>query len=634
MIRMLCSGSMLRRRMFSACLWALIAVTLFGTAAMAATRTPSVTVQLFPNVPSPELLGSSISWTASVSGGPQGHIFDYQFSAALQGQNQVVRDFDLPSSFTWVPWQVEGTYVVTVVARDISTQPFTVYPPVSVQYAIRPIVTANGQSAVTLTNHPLVALFSAGPCTIGHSMRVRFKQTGSATSMITNAVACSASSNNFLVAGMLPSTQYQMQWEEFGTNYLNDGPEEAFTTGHLPSNFPLSQRVQVTIPPSPHDAAFPVALWQFLPEIGTPFVFWPAATDLSGNTIWYYPAQGIITRMEVGGNFFILVNNYLTEYDLAGRVTIQTNVNIINEQLTAKGYPIINAFNTHETRRLPNGNILLLGARDETSTQYQGGTQQNPVDIIGDEILLLDHNMQLLWAWDSFAHQDLSREATMGDLCYHNAGGCPPFNANFATANDWLHTNATQMTQDGNIIVSERSQDWVLKINYGNGHGDGHVMWRMGPFGDFTMTNPPQGCGDPAVFPWFTHQHDAAFQNQVGTAEIMTVFDDGNLRHQQCGGTGNSRGMVLNVNEAAHTVFQQLAADLGQFSYALGSAQQLASPPNPLYYSFGNGLLNLPSTAAQATETDPLGHIVFQLQSTQWAYRVYRQQNLYTPTLP
>ncbi len=58
------------------------------------------------------------------------------------------------------------------------------------------------------------------------------------------------------------------------------------------------------------------------------------------------------------------------------------------------------SFNDHETRVLPNGNILILGGRDETSTAYQGGTPDNPVDIIGDMILVLDHNMQLLWAWD------------------------------------------------------------------------------------------------------------------------------------------------------------------------------------------------------------------------------------------
>jgi hypothetical protein len=277
----------------------------------------------------------------------------------------------------------------------------------------------------------------------------------------------------------------------------------------------------------------------------------------------------------------------------------------------------------------------MLASRDVVSTQYQGGTQQDPVDILGDMILILDHNLQLLWAWDTFAHQDLSRAATLGDSCRHLAQGCPPFNPAFPQANDWIHANSVQYTADGNLLLSERSQDWVLKINYGNGSGDGHVMWRMGPFGDFTIVNPPSGtCGDPHVFPWFTHQHDAAFQVQTGATELMTVFDDGNLRHQQCG-AGNSRGMVLSVSEITHTVYIQTLADLGQYSLALGSAQLLIAPPNAIYANWGNGLLILPSgNAGDSTETDLNGNIVYQLQAKDWSYRTYRARDLYTPTLP
>lgn len=581
------------------------------------------------------MLDTSILWTATVQGGPPGDTYDYQFSAALQGQSQIVRDFDLANSFTWVPHTVEGTYSVTVVVRDITTQPYTVYPPVAVPYVLEPWVTVSGGSAVNRTAHPLVALFSAGPCTSGHSIRVRFKQNGAQASSTTNAVPCSQSSANFLVAGMLPSTQYLMHWEEFAAGFLTSGPDQSFTTGALPSGFPGLSMV-VNVSPTQHDGAFPVVLFHLLPAFATPFHFWPMATDLSGNVLWYYPNQVIITRMESGGNSFSLTNTNLTEYDLAGNLTLATNVEILNEQLAAQGYPTMDSFNTHETRRLPNGNILLLGSRDVVSTTEQGGTQQHPVDIIGDMILILDHNMQLVWAWDSFAHQDLSRAATLGDLCLRGAGGCPDFNHNFTQANDWLHTNSAQLTGDGNILLSERSQDWVIKVNYQNGRGDGSLLWRMGPFGDFTISNPPhQTCGDPNVYPWFTHQHDAAFQVQTGALEVLTVFDDGNLRHFQCGG-GNSRGMVFYVAEGTHTVSIQTSADLGQYSAALGSAQLLISPPYGIYASFGNGLVNLPSGhSSQATEVDPTtGSVVYQLQANQWSYRTYRQRDLYTPTLP
>ncbi len=61
---------------------------------------------------------------------------------------------------------------------------------------------------------------------------------------------------------------------------------------------------------------------------------------------------------------------------------------------------------------MPNGDILVLGGRDVVSTSAQGGTPTNPVDILGDMILVLDHNLQLKWAWDSFAHEDINRVST------------------------------------------------------------------------------------------------------------------------------------------------------------------------------------------------------------------------------
>ena len=609
----------------------LLALVFLPVAVTAAARPSDVTITLNPSVPSPELLGTSITWTATVSGGVQGHVYDYQFSIAPQGQNQIVRDFNTPNSFVWVPWTVEGTYVVTVVVRDITQQPYIVYPPVSSQYVIQPIVTTAGQSAVNITTHPLVALFSAGPCTAGHSIRVRFHENGSQATSTTNAVPCSSSSANFLVAGMLPLTQYEMRWEEFASNYLNSGPDLPFTTGHLPAEFP-HEVFTVDVPATQHDAAFPLVFFQLVPGTGRPFTFWPTATDLSGNVLWYFPEQTLVTRSEPGGNFFTMGQMVLAEYDLAGNETLETNVEILNEQLAAKGYPIMSSFNDHETRRLPNGNLLILGARDKSSAFLQGGTPVDPVDILGDMVLVLDHNMQLVWAWDSFAHQDVSREATLHEICVHDSAGCPAFSQQFAQANDWLHSNAVQLAADGNILLSERNQDWVLKIAYNNGRGDGHVMWRMGPYGDFTIANPPhQSCGDPNVYPWFTHQHDAAFQVQTGVSEVMTVFDDGNLRHQQCG-SGNSRGMALSVAEQTRTVFIQMSADLGAYSPALGSAQLLISPLNPVYGSFGNGLIG--NYSGQTTEVDLSGNIVYQLHVNDGSYRSYRLQDLYTPAVP
>jgi arylsulfate sulfotransferase len=611
-----------------------------GLPAAARAQAPYVTLR--QSVPSPQMVGTPVLWSAVVQNPLAGHTYGYQFSVTFNSQAQIVRDFSPTSGFTWVPHTVEGAYQVSVVVRDTTTTPYVFLAPVSVNFTLTPWVTAPLTQAVNPTSHPLVALFSGPPCTAGHQLSVRFHPANSQITMTTDQVACSQQSANFLVAGMYPSTQYLMHWEEYDGNALvNTGADLPFTTGALPSDFPAPQ-FQVTVPATAHDAAYPIALFQLQTN-----PFWPTATDLSGNVLWYGPGFSM-ARMEAGGNYFSYgstlsgVGSYatLTEYDLGSNAVLQTNLEILNEQLAAKGYPTIVAFNGHEARHLPDGNLLLLGSRDVASTTAQGGTPAAPVDIIGDMVLVLNPNLQLVWAWDSFAHEDITRMATLNDQCAQGAAGCPPFNTDFAVANDWLHSNFAQGTADGNIILSQRSQDWVLKINYANGTGDGSVIWHMGAGGDFTIVNPPsQSCGTPNVFPWFTHQHDAAFQFEenadASAGTIMTVFDDGNTRAAKCPAPQNSRGMVLFVNEPARQVYIETAGDLGGYSFALGSGQLLAPGDGNLYASYNNGILNPTAPKAQSTEIDLGGHIVYQLQVNNSAsYRTYRMANLYAPTIP
>ncbi len=556
------------------------------------------------------------------------------------GQAQILSDFSTTPTFTWVPHTVEGTYQFTVVVRDTTTNPYVLFAPVSVTFTLLPWVTTPlAAGTVNPTTHPLVALFSAPPCAAGHQLLVRFKPatpTGSqsANSMTTNRVACSANSTNFYIAGMYPSSQYLMHWEEYnGTTLVNTGNDLPFTTGPIPSNF-QARTLTVNVPPQAHDADYPVVLIQNEPT--------PAATDLLGNVIWYFPSAStnysVIDRMEPGGNFYSYPSVLLLEQrDLAGNLVAQTNVEILNEQLANQGYPQLADLNPHEARNLPDGNIALLGQRFIASTSAQGGTPSKPVNIIGDMVLVLNHNLQLVWAWDSFAHEDINRAATDGDVC-------SPALCDGISGKDWLHTNSIQGTVDGNLIISQRSQDWVIKINYAKGKGDGSVIWHMGPGGDFTIANPPSGsCIDPTfpggptnILPWFTHQHDAAFQYEDDASGdgfmVMTVFDDGNTRAANCPGQ-NSRGMVLLVDEAARQIYISTLADLGGYSSALGSAQLLTPGDGNIYSSFDSGLLGVsPNNFTQVSETNLAGQVVYQLQTNRFTYRAYRMQNLYTPT--
>ncbi len=301
---------------------------LFAAVAVAATKSPSVSITLTPSVPSPAMLGTHHHLDRDRYGRAAGRCFRLPVQRSAAGPNQIVRDFDLPNSFVWAPWQVEGNYSISVVVRDTTTH--TVYPAVSVSYVLNPWVTTPGAAVVNPTNHPLVALFSAGPCTVGHSIRVRFQNAASVASSITNTVACSSKSANFLVAGMLPSAHYLMHWEELsGGQLVNSGTQQSFATGPLPLTFPPDEHFTVNVPATPHDIAFPVVLFHLIPAKGQTSYFWPTATDVGGHVIWYYPGQSLVTRMQPGGFFFTMNFTDMTEYDLAGNVVLHTDAEIL-----------------------------------------------------------------------------------------------------------------------------------------------------------------------------------------------------------------------------------------------------------------------------------------------------------------
>jgi hypothetical protein len=99
--------------------------------------------------------------------------------------------------------------------------------------------------------------------------------------------------------------------------------------------------------------------------------------------------------------------------------------------------------------------VLVLASVEQILTDVQG---PGPVDVLGDMILVLDSNLQVTWAWNSFDHLDTSRQAILGETCGLGAGGCAPFYL-ASTANDWTHGNALQLGQ------------WPDPVEDGSGRG-------------------------------------------------------------------------------------------------------------------------------------------------------------------
>ena len=116
---------------------------------------------------------------------------------------------------------------------------------------------------------------------------------------------------------------------------------------------------------------------------------------------------------------------------------------------------------------------------------------------------------------------------------------------------DWTHCNALVYMPDGNLLLSSRHQSWVLKIQYLDGLGNGDVLWRFGPDGDFTLTP-----NDPTQ--WFWDQHYPVLLKVDGSKITLGLFDNGNQRPhdgQQCYLTNScySRGVIFDLDESTLT---------------------------------------------------------------------------------
>src|SRR5262249_16363131 len=179
---------------------------------------------------------------------------------------------------------------------------------------------------------------------------------------------------------------------------------------------------------------------------------------------------------------------------------------------------------------------------------------------------------------------------------------------------DWLHINTVSMSPgDQNLLLSVRHQDWVIKIDYANGAGDGHVVWRLGQGGDFTVnfTDPKLG---------FSHQHTPHYIDD----HTLILFDNGNTR--RAGDlTANSRGQVWMLDEPTMTATLVLNADMGNYSDRVGSAQRLSNGN----YSFTSGAQGRPPFIGQSIEVLPDGTKAYVLEVGRGLYRSYRTRTLY-----
>ena len=600
-------------------------IALLLTAGASSTRADGgMAVTAAASVVSPAAVGTLVTWSAAVSGATSSNLW-YRFRErdlgtvlgacpavpgapvrrrCAVGEYATIRDFGPLNTLDWTAGEHEGDYEIEIAARDNDSGALAV---TTARFQIISRVTA-AAPVVTPTSNPFVYLYSAPACPAGSTMRVQFESPEGFVQSTSTKPCYGVRSMNFYVAGMRAQTAYTLQHVIEGGSQPAAGPLLTQTTSPAPVSFGPYNVVQWPVSPMVDQILLQA-------RFGS-----PAATDSAGNLVWYYPGKlSLMARPEPGGVFlgwvegqtFDSAHQIIREFDLAGTTLRETNAARISEQLAAKGMHPITGFH-HEVRAMPNGGILALASTERILNDVQG---PGAVDVLGDMILVLDRNLQVTWAWDSFDHLDPHRMATLNETCLVTAagGGCPPIRL-ATTANDWTHGNSLELMADGNILYSARHQDWLIKIDYRNGQGTGDVLWKLGKDGDFQFVS-----NDP--YPWFSHQHDA----NIDANGLLTVFDNGNMRNA-LDANAHSRGQAIQIDETKRTATVLVNADLGDFSMALGSAQKLSNGD----YHFHLGYITT-SNSARVVEVEPSGEIVYDMHVGELEYRSFRMSSLYAP---
>ena len=502
----------------------------------------------------------------------------------------------------------------------------TVSAPAAVQFFDPNNFTAG---SVAATNNPLVASYSfVAPD--GASVRVRFgADTNYGLRTWAQTAPAGGGTVTVLVAGMRASSTYHLQ----ALVHLVDGTEvddsdHPFTTGAISSavlpTLATQQAAGANLAPG-------VEVLCLDPQNGGNQLT-AVVTDLQGNVIWFYNFEAgewpFPMKLLPNGHFLIVAapppnaqgginptsatSNEIREIDLTGTLITEIKLDDINTGLTAIGADFQVTALHHDILALPNGHFILLVSFGKTFDNLPG---QPPGTVVGgDGIVDWDPQKGPVWAWSTFDHLDTAH-------------------APYGLA-DWTHANAlTYSPDDQNIILSMRNQNWIIKINYSNGSGDGSILWHFGIGGDFTL---PAG-EDPIEWNYGQHYPTILSPNSTGVFDMM-FFNNGNARVVNdtgitCGNTGvtscYSSVPIFQLDEDSKTA-QVISEDslLPAFSICCGDALQLSN--GDLEFDIAANLATPGVSTLQEVTQEQTPQLLWQMNITgQLAYRGFRIPSLY-----
>jgi arylsulfate sulfotransferase len=444
-------------------------------------------------------------------------------------------------------------------------------------------------------------------------------------------------STQLLVAGMMATTLYHIQGLVSlpGGLTFTDQDNQFTTTRSLPTYY--DPTVTVTVNPD------------YTPQPGVEFLDQLSRSasifDLQGDFLWGWPgvqagsfidqiqpfkllSNGHVLITESAANAYSLNGNgapgtifQVTELDYADTIYHRLDLATLQSTLNASGYvndqgqQIVLTDIHHDVTVNPNtGHWILITNTLEDFASLPG--YPKGVEALGDVIIDVDPNNSFAvdWVWNEFDHLDINRQPL----------GFP----------DWTHTNAIVYSPDDhNILVSIRNQNWVLKLNYNDGAGDGTILWHLGYQGDFTL------IGGAGTQDWQYAQHGPSFTTPNTTGVFgLVLMDNGDDRTFPAGFTcpvpeisGQclySRAPIFTIDENAMTATVSNGQRGPVYSWWGGNAELLPNGNIEADYTDVNDTNNslIVESTQGATPT-----VVWQMSATNGdsQYRAFRQPSPY-----
>jgi hypothetical protein len=265
------------------------------------------------------------------------------------------------------------------------------------------------------------------------------------------------------------------------------------------------------------------------------------------------------------------IGNFGGEYrEKSGGYDLYNREGTILTRFTIKDNPDTDV---HGIIKLENGNFIIPSYKlhiDEAGNKIESF-------LIEEQTV----SGEVVFVWDSMDHIKLDEAEFIEQRVWWKDNNI----------NDYFHGNSIAEARDGNLLLSGRHINAVIKIN----KITGAVMWRLGgKQSDFAFVNDPEQG--------FSHQHSV---HELPNGNIL-LFDNGNLRNKPY-----SRVVEYAIDEEQKTATLVWTYTDGRFCFATGSVQRL--PNGNTLIGWGIEKDNMKVTVPRITEVDKAGIVVLQV---------------------